>query len=474
MRLGGEARLDGRAAGRQFVEDGDVEVAVESERERARDGRGGEDEDVRRVAVGGGFVHEALALEDAEAVLLVDGDETEAGELDLVFDQRVRADDELGFAGADAFERGGFFGVLEAADEQLDAIAAGSEDAARGKIVLHGENFRGRHERGLRGVFDGDDGGLQRDDGFAAADVALQQAVHGRGLFEVGGDFREDAFLRGGGFERQDALERFADFFFADAKGDGVFLARGFAIEREAELVEKKFFEDEALLRRRAKGVELFERFSRLGKVDVDQRFAARRIAETRAQIFRKDVRHVGIDELDRCVHRAANRARTERADGFVNGNDAADFGGVRLAVAEHFELRIDHFDARGAQLVDFRFAVKNELLAGLEAAFEIAAVKKFAREQAAGSVLHEQMIDGVVREFIGDGLAAHHARANRVGAVGLNVFDIRKLDAIFVAERQIGEQVFERVNAALGEKLGALRADALDHAHFGCKAECH
>jgi hypothetical protein len=64
-----------------------------------------------------GFVHEAFALEDAEAVLLVNGHEAEARELDLVFDEGVRADDELGFAGANAFEGGGFFGVLEAADE---------------------------------------------------------------------------------------------------------------------------------------------------------------------------------------------------------------------------------------------------------------------------------------------------------------------------------------------------------------------
>jgi hypothetical protein len=225
-------------------EDGNVEVAVEREGERARDGRGGENEDVRRVAVGGGFVHEALALEDAEAMLLVDGGETEARELDLVFDEGVSADDELRFAGADAFERGGFFGVLEAADEQFDAVAAGSEHAARGKIVLHGENFRGRHERGLAAVFYGDDGGLERDDGFAAADVTLQQAVHGGGLFEVGGDFGQDAFLCGGGLKGEDALEGFADLFFAHAEGDGVFLARGFAVEREAELVQEKFFED--------------------------------------------------------------------------------------------------------------------------------------------------------------------------------------------------------------------------------------
>src|SRR6202041_3560488 len=69
MRLGGEARLDGRAAGRKLVEDGDVKVAIKRERKRAWDGRGGQYEDVWRVAVGGGFVHEAFALEDAETML---------------------------------------------------------------------------------------------------------------------------------------------------------------------------------------------------------------------------------------------------------------------------------------------------------------------------------------------------------------------------------------------------------------------
>jgi len=36
--------------------------------------------------------------------------------------------------------------------------------------------------------------GLQRDDGLAAADVALEQRFIGAGLFQVGGDFAEDRF----------------------------------------------------------------------------------------------------------------------------------------------------------------------------------------------------------------------------------------------------------------------------------------
>src|SRR5260370_153265 len=52
----------------------------------ARYGRGGEDEDVRSVAMRGGFVHQTLALEDAEAMLLVNGDKAEPREFDVVFD----------------------------------------------------------------------------------------------------------------------------------------------------------------------------------------------------------------------------------------------------------------------------------------------------------------------------------------------------------------------------------------------------
>src|SRR5437660_4535099 len=136
MLLRGHARDDGGAARRKLIENGNVKVAIESERKRARDGRGGEDEDVRSVAMGGGFVHEALALEDAEAMLLVNGDETEAGEFDVVFNERVSADDELGFAGTDAIEDGGFLGSFQAADEELDAIAGFGKDSASGKKML--------------------------------------------------------------------------------------------------------------------------------------------------------------------------------------------------------------------------------------------------------------------------------------------------------------------------------------------------
>src|SRR5690242_6794190 len=84
-------------------------------------------------------------------------------------------------------------------------------------------------------------------------------------------------------------------------------------------------------------------------------------------------------------------------------------------------------------------------------------------------------MVDGVAAEtHVSNGLPAHHPRANGVGAVRLNVLHSREMDAVFVAEGQITEEIFERVDTALRKQLGALRPNALDHAHFRAEAHGH
>src|SRR5260370_7970062 len=78
-------------------------------------------------------------------------------------------------------------------------------------------------------------------------------------------------------------------------------------------------------------------------------------------------------------------------------------------------------------------------------------------------------MIDGVASAAHGaDGLAAHDTRANGIDAVRLNVFHFGKMDAVFVAEGEVAEQVFEGVDAALRDEFSTLRADAFNHATFG------
>ena len=125
---------------------------------------------------------------------------------------------------------------------------ASAEELAGGEVVLRGEDFGGRHQGDLVAVFDGDERGLHGDDGFAGADVALQQAAHGLGLAHVGDDFAEDAFLGGGGMEGEDLLEGFADFVVG-GEGCAGALAHAAAFEFEAEFEVEEFFEDEALVR---------------------------------------------------------------------------------------------------------------------------------------------------------------------------------------------------------------------------------
>ncbi len=117
---------------------------------------------------------------------------------------------------------------------------------------------------------------------------------------------------------------------------------------------------------------------------------------------------------------------------------------------------------------------MKNKQLAGLQSPFEVPAVKKFARQQTAHVVLQQQMIDGVAAAHAANHLAAHHTRANGVGAVRLDVFHLGEMDAIFITEGEVTQQILERVDSALREQLRALRAYPLDHAYFGAEVHRH
>ncbi len=110
--------------------------------------------------------------------------------------------------------------------------------------------------------------------------------------------------------------------------------------------------------------------------------------------------------------------------------------------------------------------------MSGFEAIFEVPAVKKFAGERA-GIVLHQEMVDGVAAAVhAADGLAAEDFGAQSIDVAGLDFFNLREADAVFVAEWQVTEQVQERANTALREQFGALRADTLEHADVGIEAE--
>ncbi len=210
-------------------------------------------------------------------------------------------------------------------------------------------------------------------------------------------------------------------------KGDGVFLAHGLASQGQAQLVEEKLLENQALLRGRAKEVERFERLVCRGKMRVDQGIATRGIAQPVAQRGRQERReYSGSRFVQRGINGAADHARAKGADGFIDGHDAAHLGGIDFAGAQHFDLRIHHFSARGAQLIDFHFAVENYFLAGLQPPFQVATMKEFAGQRAR-IILNQEVINGIAAAHAPHCLAAHYARTQRINAVRLNVLDLGK-----------------------------------------------
>ena len=161
-------------------------------------------------------------------MLLVDDDQAEAVELYFFLDQGVGADDKLCLTAIDEAAVVAFSIFVERAGEQDDArLAAGAfEELARGEEMLGGEDLGGRHERGLVAVFHGDEHGLEGDDGFAGADVALQQAAHGTGLAHVRRFRRGISFARWWD-ERQDLADGFADFVGGGEGNAGALTACG-------------------------------------------------------------------------------------------------------------------------------------------------------------------------------------------------------------------------------------------------------
>ena len=283
--------------GRHFVEDADVEVAVESQRQGARDGGGGHDQDVGlaqscRALLGWadegvrpyvgvaasvvcGFLHQLEALHHAEAVLFVDDDQPQFGEFDFLLDQGVGADDQLGVALGDVAADFAFAVFFHRAGQEDDPVSGILQNAAGGKIMLLGQDFGGRHERDLVSIFHRDDGRLEGHDGLARSHIALQQTPHGKRLFHVGRDFLEHALLRRRGMERQNLFDRLAGAIVQAERDSGLRLLLA-AFELESQLEKEEFFEDQPDVGRGAGGLQVLKALAGIGPVDLPQRVLRR------------------------------------------------------------------------------------------------------------------------------------------------------------------------------------------------------
>jgi hypothetical protein len=148
---------------------------------------------MRRATLG-----EGLALFDAEAVLLVHDRDREITELDALLDQGVRADDDVCVRGEVAFT------LRRGARQQRARHAEQTARLLEGEEVLLRECLRRCHQRALPSRFHGAQETVERDDGLAGPDLALQEPLHRHGALEIAVDLGDGTFLMLCELERED------------------------------------------------------------------------------------------------------------------------------------------------------------------------------------------------------------------------------------------------------------------------------
>ncbi len=170
----------------------------------ARDGRGGQGEDVHFAAQR----LELLFLTHTETMLFVDDGQAQVLEAHIVLEQLVGADQDVDLALGQLGRGGGhFLGRFEAA-HHLDGDRPVRESVAETVVMLLGQQGSGHQHSHLATAVHGDERCTHGHLGLAEAHVAAHQAVHGLGRQHVGA-YRFDGRLLVGGFlEREACAER--------------------------------------------------------------------------------------------------------------------------------------------------------------------------------------------------------------------------------------------------------------------------
>ena len=363
---------DGNASGRHLIEQRKIEIAVEREGQCARDRGGGHDQHVRMRLLRGKFG----PLADAEFVLFVDDDQ--GGPAD-----GVGCEEE----GMGAYDNawsgfGRLFFARRGAENDRDTKRV--KKLAQVFVMLMGQHLGRCHEGSGVSGRDGAEHGGGGDDGFAAADIAVEEAVHGMSGGEVVEDLREDLLLRGGEIEGQ-CFEKLREHRTLPRNGRGRAGGLPGALAGEHALHFEEFFAGEV----RAGGFEGFPCFREVdGAKGVRGGEVIRRRGRRRYRRIWPELGDAFIGELrEDFEDEPAEHARAPRTDGRMDGRDAVevDEGAIRGIGFQDFEVGM--IENNAAFFQGARASVDDEILTCGEDFREIAEVEPAALHGGGGDV---------------------------------------------------------------------------------------
>src|SRR5215813_8728360 len=442
-------RRNRRAARRHLVDDRDFEVAVNGHRQAARDRRSRHYKYVGVDAAPSKFG----ALQDAEAMLFVDHGEAQTFELHRVLNKRVRADDQVDVARGDGCLNLALLFRLQTTGKQLDAIRGVGEPAPNVAGVLLGQNLRRRHQGRLVAVLDRDDHRLNRDDRLAAAHVALQQAVHRLVAGHIIDNLFQRPLLRLGRMERQ-----YRTYGLAHAVGDlddlSFRLADALApAQAQRKREPEELLEDQSPVRGRTRQVVIVDRRIVGGKMDFPQSVEARDQIAARDNLIGQRFGGVLFDPLEQMVKDRAQLTRAKIAELAVDGHATRRVDGRRLGIVvvigQKFVLGI--FDLVIAfVLVQLPLAVEDHARAALKDPVEINLVPPVSA-RLKFAVRGDELVHLQPPAFERNDPAHAHHHLDRRSLAVLQLRDARQIRPVFVAHRQIMQQVLDRRVAGVG-----------------------
>jgi len=424
---------------------GDIQIAVERERQRPWDRGGGHHQVVGALPLG----PQPEALADAEPVLLVHHDQSQRAKGHRVLQKGVGPHHEGDAPVAQARKDPAALGRRRPRGEEADRVAGTGKEGGEAREVLFGQDGRGGHIGRLVAALDGGDGGDGGDDGLAASHVAVEEAPHGAARGHVVGDGPHRLPLPPGQLERQNVPHPRPQGVGEVHPGPGGRQVPLPPVQQKGQFVGEQFVEDEAPPPR-------LVRLHRLGAVEVPQGPLQGREPLRRRQVRRQGVGQGGGAEVQHLADEEADLARVEGAEGGIDRHHPP-----RLAARGGGQLppgALQHPLPPGRQ-----FPVQEQVHPLLEDIQEPPLVEKDHRDEPR-LVGDEQFED---EEVPAAGLVPVHGGDAPADGVPLSGGGKRgdgdHRPAVLVPEGEVAEEVPPRSATGLRKRRGANRTHALE-----------
>ena len=174
-------RFNFLSAGRKLIQHRDLQISIDHQRQRARNRRGGHDQQVRMIPL----CRERRPLCDTEPVLLICDNQSQPAELHIIAEQRLCPNEHLCCSGSQIFQDLAPFCGGHRASQQGDGDPRSLQKTAKRAVMLLCQQFCRSHQGRLYSRSRCTVAQRCRNCCLSGADIALYQTVHGIGTHHI-------------------------------------------------------------------------------------------------------------------------------------------------------------------------------------------------------------------------------------------------------------------------------------------------